>query len=53
MPWLAAKLSAKTHVRERTLGLEAGVVVVKGEATVTFDGGPPERNPGHGGGSRR
>ena len=40
LPWLAPALAAKTHVREWTLGMEAGFPpFVKGRLEVTFDDG--------------
>lgn len=47
-PMLAAALQAKGHVREWTLGLELGVVFVKGQVTVTFDDGNATTTPAHG-----
>jgi hypothetical protein len=46
LPWLVPSLQAKTHVREWTLGIEAGVIFAKGQLTITFDDGRGSADPG-------
>jgi hypothetical protein len=45
--WLAPALVTKTHVREWTLGVDAGFPpFVKGHVAVTFDDGGDDWDPG-------
>jgi len=47
LPWLAPSLTAKTQVREWTLGVEVGIPsFVKGRLDVTFDDGGDGWDPG-------